>query len=142
MRITVDTNVLIRVAVRDDVRQARIAYRTLKSASTVAVGLACLCEFVWVVKGVYGLSASEAAVAIRRLIDAKNVEVNRPAAEAGLVMLDAGGDFADGIIAAEGRWMGGETFVSFDRKAIAKLTAQHCAARLLSGTRIDTQRAH
>ncbi len=138
MRITVDTNVLVRIAVRDDVRQARIAFRMLKGASTVAVGLACLCEFVWVVKGVYGFSSSEAADAIRRLIDVKNIEVNRPAAEAGLAMLDAGGDFADGVIAAEGRWMGGETFVSFDRKAIAKLTAQQHVARLLSGTSIDT----
>ncbi len=31
--------------------------------------------------------------------------------------VDAGGDFADGVIAYEGRWLGGETFVSFDRKA-------------------------
>jgi predicted nucleic-acid-binding protein len=142
MKVIADTNVLVRIAVRDDVRQARVAFRTLKGATTVAVGLACLCEFVWAVKGVYGFSASEAAVAIRRLIHAKNVEVNRPAVKAGLAMLDAGGDFADGIIAAEGRWMGGETFVSFDRKAITKLAAQHHSARLLSATHVETRRAH
>jgi hypothetical protein len=32
-------------------------------------------------------------------------------------MLDAGGDFADGVIAYEGKWLGAETFVSFDKKA-------------------------
>ena len=38
-----------------------------------------------------------------------------------LAVLRAGGDFADGAIAWEGRWLGGETFVSFDRKAVARM---------------------
>ena len=46
-------------------------------------------------------------------------------------MLDAGGDFADGVIAYEGQWLGAETFVSFDRKAVEMLKAQGVAARLL-----------
>lgn len=57
--------------------------------------------------------------------------MNRPAVEAGLLTLAAGGDFADGVIAYEGNWLGGETFVSFDKKAIALLTAQNQSARLL-----------
>jgi predicted nucleic-acid-binding protein len=32
------------------------------------------------------------------------------------------GEFADGVIAFEGKWFGGETFVSFDKKAV-RLTA-------------------
>lgn len=39
------------------------------------------------------------ASAIRALLNATNVQVNRPAVEAGLSVLDAGGDFADGVIA-------------------------------------------
>jgi predicted nucleic-acid-binding protein len=46
-------------------------------------------------------------------------------------MLDAGGDFADGVIAYEGRWLGGETFVSFDKKAVEKLSAAGASARVL-----------
>jgi hypothetical protein len=42
--------------------------------------------------------------AIRRLLRGANVRVNNSAAEAGLAMLDAGGDFADGVIAHHGRW--------------------------------------
>jgi len=57
--------------------------------------------------------------------------VNRPAVEAGLAMLDAGGDFADGVIAYEGKWLGADTFVSFDEKAVKMLMAQGVAARLL-----------
>ena len=52
-------------------------------------------------------------------------------ADAGLAVLGAGGDFADGAIAYEGRWMGGETFVSFDKQAILLLRAQGQTARLL-----------
>ncbi len=69
--------------------------------------------------------------AIRTVLAAGNVETNRPAVDAGLAMLDAGGDFADGVIAYEGRWLGGETFVSFDAKAVEMLKAQGVAARLL-----------
>jgi predicted nucleic-acid-binding protein len=80
---------------------------------------------------VYGLQASDAAAAIRALLAAANVEVNRPAAEAGLAVLEAGGDFADGVIAYEGHWLGAETFVSFDKKAVALLAAQGQSTRLL-----------
>ncbi|WP_020175772.1 hypothetical protein [Methyloferula stellata] len=30
----------------------------------------------------------------------------------------SGGIFADGVIAYEGRWLGAEAFVSFDKKAV------------------------
>ena len=46
-------------------------------------------------------------------------------------MLDAGGDFADGVIAYEGRWLGAEMFVSFDKKAVEMLMGQGVSARLL-----------
>ena len=65
------------------------------------------------------------------LLAAANVEMNRPAVEAGLSMLDADGDFADGVIAYEGNWLSGETFISFDKKAVALLAAQGRLARLL-----------
>ena len=57
--------------------------------------------------------------------------MDRPAAEAGLALLDAGGGFADGVIAFEGARHGGETFVSFDRKAVKRLADGGRAARLL-----------
>ena len=74
---------------------------------------------------------TEKAAAIRALLVAENVEMTRPAVEAGLDMLDAGGDFADGAIAYEGRWLGADTLVSFDKKAVEMLMAQGVSARLL-----------
>jgi predicted nucleic-acid-binding protein len=62
-------------------------------------------------------------------MNTRNVTLNRPAVEAGLAMMDAGGDFADGVIAYEGAWLGGETFLSFDKQAVKLLQAQGQAAR-------------
>ena len=131
MKVAVDTNVLVRAVVRDDPAQAAVAAKVLTDAAVIAVALPCLCEFVWVLRRVYDFQPADAAMAIRALLAASNVEVNRAAVEAGLSVLDAGGDFADGVIAYEGGWLGGETFVSFDKKAVALIAAQGQAARLL-----------
>ena len=131
MKITVDTNVLVRSVVRDDKQQARAAEKVLKEAAVIAVALPALCEFVWVLRKVYELAPADIAAAMRVLLDTGKLAVNRPAAEAGLAMLEAGGDFADGVIAHEGSWLGGETFVSFDKKAVALLTENGQSATLL-----------
>jgi predicted nucleic-acid-binding protein len=131
MKIIADTNVLLRAVVRDDKRQADIAAKLLRDAELIAVAVPALCEFVWVLRRVYCFPASDVADAIRALLAAQNLETNLPAVEVGLAMLDAGGDFADGAIAYEGRWFGGETFVSFDRKAVEKLVRIGEPAELL-----------
>lgn len=131
MTVTVDTNVLVRGVVRDDVAQAEAADRILRSATVIAVALPCLCEFVWVLRRVYGFAVADVASALEALIASANVAVNRPAVEAGLAILKLGGDFADGVIAHEGRWLGGETFVSFDRKAVALISNQGYGAQLV-----------
>ena len=111
--------------------QSQTASKLLIEANLVAVTLPCLCEFVWVLRKVYSFKQSEVAAALRVLLSAGNVEVNRAAAEAGLVLLEAGGDFADGVIAFEGMWLGAQSFVSFDKKAVALLAKRGQAARLL-----------
>lgn len=50
----------------------------------------------------------------------------------GLAFLKAGGDFADGLIAYEGSWLGGDTFVSFDKKAVALVAEKGQQAKLLA----------
>ena len=132
MKITVDTNVLVRGIVRDDPKQASVADKILKKASLIAIPLPCLCELVWVLRRVYEFDNRAIAATIRALLDTGNVLMNRPAAEAGLALLEAGGDFADGVMAFEGTWLGGEIFVSFDKQAVALLSAQGVAARLLT----------
>lgn len=132
MKITADTNVLIRAAVQDDPHQARLAAKALREADLVAVPVPALCEFVWVLRRGYKKSNSNISVAIQRLMKSANVVMNRPAIEAGLSVLDAGGDFADGVIAYEGDWLRTEEFVSFDSNAVSLLQSQGTRARLLS----------
>jgi predicted nucleic-acid-binding protein len=131
MKITADTNVLVRAAVQDDPHQARQAAKLLQEADSVAVPVPVLCEFVWVLRRGYKKSSSDISDAIHRLMNSANVVMNRPAIELGLSVLDAGGDFADGVIAYEGNWLGAEEFVSFDSKAVSVLQSQGTRARLL-----------
>jgi predicted nucleic-acid-binding protein len=131
MKITADTNVLVRAAVGDDKAQATKAAIILQEAALVAVTLPVLCEFAWVLSRGYKRSTQDIASAIRSLVNSKNIVTNKPAVEAGLSFLEAGGDFADGVIAYEGQWLGADELVSFDKKAVAILKSQGKAARLL-----------
>lgn len=132
MKITADTNVLVRALTGDDARQSKAAQEALAGASLVALPLPALCELVWVLSKGYRIAPVDIAEAIRRLLGGANVAANRPAVEAGLALLLAGGDFADAVIAHEGGWLGAETFVTFDRKAVKLMEAQGEAVRLLA----------
>ena len=131
MKVTADTSVIIRAVVADNPQQAALARELLANAEVVAMPLPALCEFVWVLSQGYRFSGREIAFALRKLTESENVATNRPAVEAGLDYLDRGGDFADGVIAYEGRWLGGALFVSFDTKAVTLAKASGKPAQLL-----------
>lgn len=135
MRITVDTNILVRITVLDDREQANLATELLRTAECIAIPLSTLCEFVWVTMGAYRRAAGEVIQAIIALVNSPGVVTDRPAVEAGLAMLAAGGDFADGAIAFDGRRLGGEVFTSFDRKAVELVAEQGGDAELLQTPR-------
>ena len=130
MRITADTNVLVRAAIMDDPAGA-IAAKALLEAEVVAVTLPSLCEFVWVLTRGYNRSATEVAAAVRTLVKGASILVDGSAVEAGLAVLERGGDFADGVIAFEGRRAGGRVFTTFDKEATALIRATGGEARLL-----------
>lgn len=123
MKITADTNILVRGVVRDDEKQWKAADALLRNAETVAIPLISLCELDWVLRRVYRFRKPDVAAAIEALLAADTVVTDRASAEAGLALLKAGGDFADGVIAHEGQWLGGEVFASFDKDAVARLNA-------------------
>lgn len=121
MKITADTNLLVRAAVIDDEAQAASARKVMAEADAVVVPTAAVLEFVWVLRSIYRFSRPEVARAVETLIGSTKVVTDAIAIRAGLSVHLAGGDFADGVIAAAGAGMGGETFVSFDRKAISRI---------------------
>jgi predicted nucleic-acid-binding protein len=132
MKITADTNVLVRALTEDHIPQSKAAQAALQKAEVIAISISALCELVWVLSQGYKIRPADIARTIRVLLSSANVAVNRPAAEAGLALLDAGGDFADGAIAYEGRWLGADTFLSFDKRAVRLLEAYGDSAQLLS----------
>lgn len=130
MRITADTNLLVRVIVNDDVAQAETALRILADAEAVVIPSPCLCEFAWVLERTYHLPRPTISRSLRAIIGRGNVETDTIVVEAGLRVLDAGGDFADGVMASTGAQMGAEHFISFDRKAVARVNAIGFSAKL------------
>ena len=131
MRMIADTNVLLRAALEDDPAQSAAAARLMASAETVIVTQHALCEFAWVLRSRYRLGRDAIRSAISTLCAATNVVLDRAALDSGFNAMEAGADFADGVIAYEGRWLGGDTFVSFDKKAVDALTKLGTKSRLL-----------
>jgi predicted nucleic-acid-binding protein len=131
VKITLDTNVLVRTLVGDDPDQLRSAQAALRKADLIAITTPMLCECVWVLSRGYRLPPNDIANAIRSLIASGGVEANRPAIEAGLTAMDSGGDFADSVIAFEGASLGGDTFASVDKEAVQLLKRQGRDAILL-----------
>ncbi|MFZ2393313.1 MAG: type II toxin-antitoxin system VapC family toxin [Rhodoferax sp.] len=131
MKVTLDTNVLVRLATQDDPAQAASALRVLQKASLIAVPTPAFCEMVWVLLRGYRYTPTQVAHALRSLMQVRQVVCQTPAVLAGLALLESGGDFADAVIAFEGELLGGTEFVSFDQQAIKLLKAQKRKVRLL-----------
>ena len=119
MRVAVDTNVLVRFLTWDDEAQAALAAQAIEAAETLILPTVVLCETVWVLRRAYKLPHQEIAATLRDLIDSKSVDVDRPAAEAGLALLESGGDFADGVILFDAERAKATTLVTFDRALAA-----------------------
>ena len=123
---------LVRLIVQDDARQSRLALKLLEEAASVAISLPCICELAWVLETAYKLRPTRIGAAIRTLYESAGVHTDKAAVEFGLDTLDAGGDFADAVIAYESARLGGETFVTFDKQAARQLSLQGLATKLLS----------
>lgn len=131
MKIVADTNVLLRFVLADDPKQYRSAREALEKATAVLVTNHALCEMVWVLRSRYGVSRDNLVTTISLVRETENVVLDLQAVNAGLAALRSGANFADGVIAYEGAWLGGETFVSFDKRAVAAIEKQGQKAKLL-----------
>jgi predicted nucleic-acid-binding protein len=132
MKMIADTNVLMRAVLDDDVVQSWASRLALSSADRVVISSHAFCEMVWLLRQRYKMPKAEIYRVIHGYLEADNVIADAAAVQAGLKAMNAGADFADGVIAYEGRWLGGETFVSFDKKAVEALAKQGMKAKLLA----------
>ena len=115
MRIAVDTNVLVRYLTWDDEPHASEAAKVIEQAEAIVVPTIVLCELVWVLKRAYRYGGPEIIGILRRLLAVRAVEIERPAARAGIAMLARGGDFADGVVRHEADRAKCDPLATFDR---------------------------
>lgn len=119
----IDTNVLVRFLVRDDVAQFEKARKLIKREITaghrIFVSQLVLLETEWVLRSRYGLQKAEIAAAISGLLDAADVQFeDEPAIEESLyVWKDSAAGFADCLIGAQNRRLGCRATATFDSKA-------------------------
>ncbi len=113
-----DTNVLVRILVADDPGQAKRAQRYVTENAPCWINRIVMCEAVWVLERLYGLSRTRIAVALGQVLDTRQFEVEDAGAiQSGISALEEGLDFADTVIAMTNRSHGCEATATFDRKA-------------------------
>lgn len=127
MTIAIDTNVLVRLLVRDDEAQFAAALRLLEDAAAaenaVLVMLCALMETEWVLRSRYKLDKPSIAAAFAQLLEAGDVVFeHEPTVEEALYLWaqHPSADFADCLLNARSAHLGSSRFMTFDAGA-AKL---------------------
>ena len=126
--IGLDTNVVIRYLVQDDLKQASAATALIDELTETDPGflsLVTVVEVYWVLRRAYGVDADRCADLLEGLVDARELRVERSAImRAALTTSRRGADFADAVIAELGRAAGCDHTVTFDRRAARDGTMQ------------------
>jgi predicted nucleic-acid-binding protein len=113
----VDTNLLVRLVVRDDVKQARRADAFVAPGAWVAQLV--LAETVWVLDSVYGLGRSDQALAVDMLLSHDRLTIqDAEGVEAALELFRSGKGvgFSDCLVLASAQRAGHLPLGTFDRR--------------------------
>ncbi len=114
--LAVDTNVIVRLLVNDDERQAAQA-RRLFADEQIWVSVTVLLETAWVLESVYERSAAETIRALLGVVGLPNVQVEDAAAVARAFDVARGGvELADALHLV--RAPEAAEFVTFDRRLV------------------------
>ncbi len=118
----IDTNILVRYLIRDDLAQLRAASRFVENDCSEQepgfVNQIVLAEIVWVLERGYRLDRPAVAAALGALLRTSQLSIEHPEdARAALREYQDGADFADSLIAAANARAGCEYTVTFDRGA-------------------------
>lgn len=112
--IALDTNVVVRLLVRDDPAQTDEA-ASLVAGNEVLLTTSVLLETEWVLRSRYRVPRTTILVALRRLIGLDQLTLDQPAVATRVLDLFEGGlDFADALHLALGT--AAAEFATFDRK--------------------------
>ena len=130
--IGLDTNVLVRYIMQDDVRQSALATRLVESLSVESPGLVPLVsvvELAWVLSSAYALDRGQVVQAFESLLRTKEIVVERAeiVCKALRVFQKADADFADCLIERSAAVAGCDRTMTFDRGA-----ARSCGMTLIT----------
>lgn len=121
--VSLDTNVLIRFIVKDDVVQSRLAAGLINDAKasgqSAMVTMLVVLECEWVLRSAYQFSKIEILAVLAGLLRAGEVNLeNDPVLEYALELWDRStSNFANCFILAHSRALGCSTMVTFDKRA-------------------------
>ena len=112
--LAIDTNILVRLIVTDDARQARAA-RALLDSEDVLVSTTVLLESEWVLRRGFGLEKLEVLRVLTDICGLPRVNLAEPdKVAAAFALAKAGMEFADALHLAGASEC--KAFVTFDRK--------------------------
>jgi predicted nucleic-acid-binding protein len=124
MSVAIDTNVLVRLLVRDDEAQFAVAQRVVAQAAAadepVLIVLGALLETEWVLRSRYKLDKASIGGAVTALLESSDVEFEHPPTVEEALYVWAqhpGADFADCLLTARAAHLGRSRFVTFDAGA-------------------------
>lgn len=131
--IGIDTNILLRATLNDDVSQSRAAQRLLKSLGNSErgfVNLPVLMEFFWVLRSRYKLPQARLAGVMRDLLGVEYIEFEAlEVIGKALAAYEAGAaDFADVVIALRNREFGAANTFTFDEGAARSIPSMELLA--------------
>lgn len=120
--IGLDTNVLIRYIMQDDLKQSSLATRLIESRSIESRGfvpLVSVVELFWVMSSAYELDRGQLITALEGLLRTKELVVERAEIvwKALRIFQSANVDFADCLIERSAAAAGCEKTMTFDRGA-------------------------
>jgi predicted nucleic-acid-binding protein len=122
--IGIDTNVLVRFLVRDDLRQFEKAQRLIGQASSrgeaILISQLVLLEAEWVLRSRYALEKIEILRAFSGLLDSVEFDVEDEASveQALFLWKKSSAEFADCLIGARHLNLGCRATASFDARAL------------------------
>ena len=119
--IALDTNVLVRYLVRDDVKQFKAAQMLLESLTIECPGYICrevIVELVWVLERSYGYPRERVATLLEELATSEDLFVEAADEVIRATFLYRGGEagFSDLMIIAAGKRAGVRSLYTLDRK--------------------------
>jgi predicted nucleic-acid-binding protein len=114
--IALDTNVLVRLLLKDDPAQHAAAEKLLAQPRDYAISVTVMLELVWVLEGV-GYDTNEVADAVTAIISQPNLHVHQAdAVAAANSRYRVGADFADALHHALCAAPKHTAFATFDKK--------------------------